>query len=82
MVAIMSGIAQFGATDPRPLRGGHPKAKAKGITFGRKRKLDAEMTRVAAERYGKGETWRSLPPPSVSSRRCGGAAVAAPDLTP
>jgi hypothetical protein len=30
------------------------------ITFGRKRKLDREMVRVAAERYAKGETMAEL----------------------
>ena len=35
-------------------------AKAKGVTFGRKRKLDADMIRVAAERYAKGETMAQL----------------------
>ena len=36
------------------------RASAKGVTFGRKRKLDAEMIRVAAERYVKGETMAEL----------------------
>jgi DNA invertase Pin-like site-specific DNA recombinase len=36
------------------------RARAKGVTFGRKRKLDAEMIRVAAERYAKGETMAEL----------------------
>jgi arylsulfatase A-like enzyme len=34
--------------------------KRKGVTFGRKRKLDKEMVRVAAERYAKGETMAEL----------------------
>jgi hypothetical protein len=34
---------------------GIERAKAKGVTFGRKRKLDKEMVRVAAERYAKGD---------------------------
>ena len=34
--------------------------KSKGVTFGRKRKLDKEMVRVAAERYAKGETMAEL----------------------
>jgi hypothetical protein len=33
---------------------GMERAKAKGVTFGRKRKLEKEMVRVAAERYAKG----------------------------
>ena len=36
------------------------RAKAKGVTFGRKRKLDKEMVRVAADRYAKGETMAQL----------------------
>ena len=39
---------------------GIERAKAKGVTFGRKRKLDQEMVRVAAERYAKGETMAEL----------------------
>ena len=39
---------------------GIERAKAKGVTFGRKRKLDKEMVRVAAERYAKGETMAEL----------------------
>ena len=39
---------------------GIERAKAKGVTFGRKRKLDAEIIRVAAERYAKGETMAEL----------------------
>ena len=30
------------------------------VTFGRKRKLDKEMVRVAADRYAKGETMAEL----------------------
>jgi DNA invertase Pin-like site-specific DNA recombinase len=36
------------------------RAKAKGIKLGRRPKLDAEMVRVAAERYAKGETMAEL----------------------
>ena len=36
------------------------RAKAKGVTFGRKPKLDTEMVRVAADRYAKGETMAEL----------------------
>jgi hypothetical protein len=32
----------------------------KGVTFGRKRKLDKKMVRVAADRYAKGETITQL----------------------
>ena len=39
---------------------GIERAKAKGVTFGRKRKLDKEMVRVAAERYAKAETMEQL----------------------
>jgi DNA invertase Pin-like site-specific DNA recombinase len=36
------------------------RAKRKGVTFGRKRKLDNEMVRVAAERYAENETMAEL----------------------
>jgi DNA invertase Pin-like site-specific DNA recombinase len=39
---------------------GIERAKARGVTFGRKRKLDAEMVRAAAKRYAKGETMAEL----------------------
>ena len=39
---------------------GGARAKRKGVTFGRKRKLDKEMVRIAAERYAKGETMAEL----------------------
>jgi DNA invertase Pin-like site-specific DNA recombinase len=61
MMTIMGGIAQF---ERELIRGrceeGIERAKAKGVTFGRKRKLDREMVRVAAERYAKGETMAEL----------------------
>ena len=56
------------------------RAKAKGVTFGRKRKLDKEMVRVAADRYAKGEAqlaevygvneatiWRALQPETAAA---------------
>jgi len=39
---------------------GIQRAKRKGVTFGRKRKLDSEMVRVAADRYARGETMAEL----------------------
>jgi len=39
---------------------GIERAKARGVTFGRKRKLDAEMVRAAAKRYAKGEMMAEL----------------------
>jgi DNA invertase Pin-like site-specific DNA recombinase len=61
MVAIMSGIAQFERELIRArCEEGIQRAKAKGITFGRKRKLDAGMIRAAAEGYAKGQTMAQL----------------------
>jgi DNA invertase Pin-like site-specific DNA recombinase len=61
MLTIMGGIAEFERSLIRKrCEEGIERAKAKGITFGRKRKLDAEMVRVAAERYAKGETMAEL----------------------
>jgi DNA invertase Pin-like site-specific DNA recombinase len=61
MVSIMSGIAQFERELIRArCEDGIARAKAKGITFGRKRKLNPEMIRVAAGRYAKGETMAQL----------------------
>lgn len=61
LMTIMGGIAEFerGLIRKR-CEEGIERAKAKGVTFGRKRKLDAEMIRVAAERYAKGETMAEL----------------------
>jgi len=61
MMTIMGGIAEFerGLIRQR-CEEGIERAKAKGVTFGRKRKLDTEMIRVAAERYAKGETMAEL----------------------
>ena len=61
MLTIMGGIAEFerGLIRKR-CEEGIQRAKAKGVTFGRKRKLDKEMVRVAAERYAKGETMAEL----------------------
>ena len=61
MLTIMGGIAEFerGLIRKR-CEEGIERAKRKGVTFGRKRKLDREMVRVAAERYAKGETMAEL----------------------
>jgi DNA invertase Pin-like site-specific DNA recombinase len=61
LMTIMGGVAEFerGLIRKR-CEEGIDRAKAKGVTFGRKRKLDAEMIRVAAERYAKGETMAEL----------------------
>ena len=61
MMTIMGGIAEFerGLIRQR-CEEGIERAKAKGVTFGRKRKLDAEMIRVAAARYAEGETMAEL----------------------
>jgi DNA invertase Pin-like site-specific DNA recombinase len=57
----ISAIAQFERELIRSrCEEGIERAKAKGVTFGRKRKLDKEMVRVAAERYAKGETMAEL----------------------
>jgi DNA invertase Pin-like site-specific DNA recombinase len=60
-MTIMGGIAEFerGLIRKR-CEEGIERAKAKGVTFGRKRKLDKEMVRVAANRYAKGETMAEL----------------------
>src|SRR6516162_1328706 len=61
MLTIMGGIAEFERDLIRKrCEEGIERAKAKGVTFGRKRKLDKEMVRVAAERYAKGETMAEL----------------------
>jgi DNA invertase Pin-like site-specific DNA recombinase len=61
MLTIMGGIAEFERTLIRArCEDGIARAKAKGVTFGRKRKLNAEMVRVAARRYAKGETMAQL----------------------
>jgi DNA invertase Pin-like site-specific DNA recombinase len=61
MLTIMGGIAEFerGLIRKR-CEEGIVRAKAKRVTFGRKRKLDKEMVRVAADRYAKGETMAEL----------------------
>jgi DNA invertase Pin-like site-specific DNA recombinase len=61
LMTIMGGVAEFerGLIRKR-CEEGIERAKAKGVTFGRKRKLDAEMVRVAAKRYIKGETMAEL----------------------
>jgi DNA invertase Pin-like site-specific DNA recombinase len=61
MLTIMGGIAEFERDLIRKrCEEGIVRAKAKGVTFGRKRKLDKEMVRIAAERYAKGETMAQL----------------------
>ena len=61
MLSIMGSIAEFERDLIRKrCEEGIERAKAKGVTFGRKRKLDKEMVRVAAERYAKGETMAEL----------------------
>jgi DNA invertase Pin-like site-specific DNA recombinase len=61
MLTIMGGISEFerGLIRKR-CEEGIERAKRKGVTFGRKRKLDKEMVRVAADRYAKGETMAEL----------------------
>jgi DNA invertase Pin-like site-specific DNA recombinase len=61
MLTIMGGIAEFERELIRDrCEEGIDRAKAKGVTFGRKRKLAPEMVRMAAERYAKGETMAEL----------------------
>jgi DNA invertase Pin-like site-specific DNA recombinase len=61
MLTIMGGIAEFERELIRKrCEEGIERAKRKGIRFGRKRKLDSAMVRVAAERYAKGETMAEL----------------------
>jgi DNA invertase Pin-like site-specific DNA recombinase len=61
MLTIMGGMAEFERELIRTrCEEGIKRAKRKGVTFGRKRKLDAEMVRVAADRYAKGETMAEL----------------------
>ena len=61
MLTIMGGISEFerGLIRKR-CEEGIERAKRKGVTFGRKRKLDKEMVRAAADRYAKGETMAEL----------------------
>jgi DNA invertase Pin-like site-specific DNA recombinase len=61
MVTIMGGISEFerGLIRKR-CEEGLERAKAKGVRLGRRRKLDAEMVRTAAQRYAKGETMAEL----------------------
>jgi DNA invertase Pin-like site-specific DNA recombinase len=61
MLTIMGGMAEFERDLIRSrCQAGMDRAKAKGITFGRKRKLTTDMIRVAAGRYAKGETMAQL----------------------
>jgi DNA invertase Pin-like site-specific DNA recombinase len=61
MVTIMGGIAQFERElIQKRCEEGIERARAKGVTFGRKRKLDKNMARTVAERFGKGETMAEL----------------------
>jgi DNA invertase Pin-like site-specific DNA recombinase len=61
IMTIMGGIAEFerGLIRQR-CEAGIARAKAKGVTFGRKRLLDAGQRRVASERYAAGETMAEL----------------------
>ena len=61
MLTIMGGVGEFerGLIRKR-CEEGIERAKRKGVTFGRKRKLDKEMVRVPADRYAKGETMAEL----------------------
>jgi DNA invertase Pin-like site-specific DNA recombinase len=61
MLTVMGGIAEFerGLIRKR-CQDGIDRAKAKGVTFGRKRLLDAGQRRIAAERYAAGETMAEL----------------------
>ena len=61
MLTIMGGIAEFERDLIRRRCGeGIERARAKGVTIGRTRKLDKELVRVAADRYAKGETMAQL----------------------
>ena len=61
MLTIMGGIAEFERELIRKrCEEGLERAKRKGVKLGRKRKLDRDMVRVAAERYAKGETMAEL----------------------
>jgi DNA invertase Pin-like site-specific DNA recombinase len=61
MLTIMGGIAEFERNLIRKrCDEGIERAKAKGVTFGRKRKLDKNLVRAAADRYAKGETMAEL----------------------
>jgi DNA invertase Pin-like site-specific DNA recombinase len=58
---IMGAMAEFERKLIRKrCEEGIERARAKGVTFGRKRKLDRDMVRVAAERYAAGETMAEL----------------------
>jgi DNA invertase Pin-like site-specific DNA recombinase len=61
IMTIMGGIAEFerGLIRQR-CEAGIARAKAKGVTFGRKRILDAGQRRVASKRYAAGETMATL----------------------
>jgi DNA invertase Pin-like site-specific DNA recombinase len=61
MLTIMGGIADFERKLIRKrCEEGIERAKRKGVKFGRKKKLEPEMIRVAADRYAKGETMAEL----------------------
>jgi DNA invertase Pin-like site-specific DNA recombinase len=61
LLAVMGGLAEF----ERSLiiartQAGIERAKALGVSFGRKPKLNAKQRRIIAERYAKGETMAAL----------------------
>jgi DNA invertase Pin-like site-specific DNA recombinase len=61
MLSIMGSIAEFERDLIRKrCQEGMVRAKAKGTKFGRKRSLSPEQVKVAADRYGKGETMAEL----------------------
>jgi len=61
MVTVLAGVAQF---ERELIRSrcdeGIKRAKARGVLFGRKRRLDAGERRKIAERYNQGETIAEL----------------------
>jgi len=60
-IAIMAGIGEFERSLIRArCDAGIARAKAKGVQFGRKAKLDASQRRRLAERYAAGETMAEL----------------------
>jgi DNA invertase Pin-like site-specific DNA recombinase len=83
VIAIMAGIGEFERSLIRArCDAGIARAKAKGVQFGRKAKLDASQRRRLAERYAAGETmaelardydvseptiWRALQGPTVGA---------------
>jgi DNA invertase Pin-like site-specific DNA recombinase len=61
MLTILGGISEFERSLIRTRTSeGIERAKAKGVPFGRKRKLSPEERRVAAERWANGETLAML----------------------